>query len=98
MKNLKSTIQSGTPVAIVKYYVGLRNTDKSVTAYERLSKCKDGRVISIDLSDNDLIYFKDNIRKFKVLMNNEDGCVWDFNDFKSTINQTNEQVRKSLKY
>ena len=102
--NVKTLLNNNEPFAVVQYFTSLKTLkSEKHKSYEIIccNKRKDD-VKYIELVDSDLEYFKNNISKFKLVIDNSDGRVYERNNFKNVYDQVmivkKEKLEKTKKY
>ena len=85
MTQIKEMLETNTPFAVMQYYSSLRSSQKETyKEYELIYIDLDKKNnLGFQLLDEEEIFFiKRNTDKIKLIIDNEDGRIYEFNDFK----------------
>jgi len=83
MVHIKKLLEENTPFAVMQYFESYkRNKDETCRKYELVYVNGSKKVCYKLLNKNELDFFKINLKKFELVLKNNDGSVYEFNKFK----------------
>jgi hypothetical protein len=81
---VKNLLKQNTPFAVMQYFVSLKSSKKETSkVYELmyLNSTKKSLLYKI-LTQEEISFIKENNDKIKLIIKNEDGKIYEFNNFK----------------
>lgn len=89
-------LKSKEPFAVVQYFEWLRFSKENTNKKYELHYLEDGILLYKNLSKKEHEVFIENIDKFTLVINNSDGKVYEFNNFKQVYEESKKSKR--IKY
>ena len=92
MEKLEKLFKNNTPFSVMMYFESLKSNKKETNKVYELMRIKDGvdkkgksfkYVSYVVLTKDEITFIKENLSKFKEVINNKDGLIWEFNNFKA---------------
>lgn len=103
MKKIEQLFKNNTPFSVMMYFESLKSNKKETNKVYELMQIKDGidkngkefKYISfVVLKKEEVSFIKQNLNKFKEVINNKDGIIWEFNNFKAYKEQCLPQKQR----
>lgn len=103
MKKIEQLFKNNTPFSVMMYFESLKSNKKETNKVYELMQIKDGidkngkefKYISfVVLKKEEVSFIKQNLNKFKEVINNKDGLIWEFNNFKAYKEQCLPQKQR----
>ena len=103
MKKIEQLFKNNTPFSIMMYFESLKSNKKETNKVYELMQIKDGidkngkefKYISfVVLKKEEVSFIKQNLNKFKEVINSKDGLIWEFNNFKAYKEECLPQKQK----
>ena len=103
MKKIEQLFKNNTPFSVMMYFESLKSNKKETNKVYELMTIKDGidkngkefKYISfVVLKKEEISFIKQNLNKFKEVINNKDGLIWEFNNFKAYKEQCLPQKQR----
>ncbi len=92
MEKIEQLFKNNTPFSVMMYFESLKSNKKETNKVYELMRIKDGvdkkgksfkYVSYVVLTKDEITFIKENLSKFKEVINNKDGLIWEFNNFKA---------------
>lgn len=103
MKKIEQLFKNNTPFSVMMYFESLKSNKKETNKVYELMQIKDGidkngkkfKYISfVVLKKEEVSFIKENLSKFKEVINSKDGLIWEFNNFKAYKEECLPQKQK----
>ncbi len=83
MSLVKKFLDNNTPFAVMQYFESIKATKKQTFKKYELIYINIRKEVAFKiLNEEDIAIVKENINKIKVIVNNNDGRIYEFNQFK----------------
>ena len=84
MRLLERFLKENTPFAIIQYFEALKSTrNEKFKKYELIFINEKNELEYIVLSTKQVLYFKKCLDRIELIIKNNYGCVYEFNNFKA---------------
>lgn len=80
---IEEFVKKETPFAVMQYFVSFKaSKSETIKKYEIMYVLGKSLIFKA-LNKREINFLKTNADKIKLLISNRDGCIWEFNNFKS---------------
>jgi hypothetical protein len=95
MKKIESLLEKNTPFAVMQYFEKFKGSSKETYKNYELIYINSSKEIAFKiLNRNEVSFVKENLDKIKLIIDNKDGRIYEFNKFKE-YKEANEQTIKN---
>jgi hypothetical protein len=83
MTTIKQFLQDNKPFSVMQYFESFKgNKTETKKAYEIIYLNLENKLSFKILNKGDIIFLKENLSKFKNIIKNKEGSIYEFNNFK----------------
>ena len=81
---VKQLLEKNTPFSVMQYYEWFKGVkNETYKQYELIYVNIDNDITFKKLNKQEVKFLKENIENFKIVINNKDGKIYEYNDFKT---------------
>jgi hypothetical protein len=83
MINIKQLLEKNKPFAVMQYFQSFKGVSgQTFKKYELIYATQKKEIDFKLLNFDEISFLKENIDKIKLIINNKEGRIWEFNNFK----------------
>ena len=97
MSRVNKLIETQTPFAVMQYFESFKGSKRETNRVYELTYLNSKKLLSFKvLNKNEIAFLKSNPDKIKLVITNDYGSVYEFNDFKNYHNENKIKESKNV--